>query len=383
MASDNMSSDNILRSMVPTELKITPQTVLDVLGDLMDPKTKGPLLKTDRLKDIIIAGKRLNITLDVAEDERDAYEGVRLEIERLVKAMPALNGIKDVKVLVIMTAHKIASKNPTDNPLYRGRFDLSEIKNIVAIASGKGGVGKSTTTVNLAYALRDMGVRVGILDADIYGPSIPKMLDISQEPEVDDHKYMLPVEKDGLQIMSMGFLVAEDAPVIWRGPIIQKAIQQFLNQVRWFNLDILLIDLPPGTGDIQLTLVRKAHINGAIVVSTPQDVALIDAKKAIAMFQKVEVPLLGVIENMSYFQCPHCQERSNIFSHGGAHKTADNLKVPFLAEIPLHLKIREMTDTGDQEALVRNIDLGFPYRQAATSLLDQLEKQGGKAHKAA
>ncbi len=378
-----MSNNNILESMVPTELKITPQTILDVLGDLEDPKTKEPLSKTERLSDIIIAGKRINITLSVSQEECADYEGLRLEIERRVKAMPALDKLDQVKILVIMTAHKSTSNNPSDNPLFRGRFELSEIKDIVAIASGKGGVGKSTTTVNLAYALRDMGVKVGILDADIYGPSIPKMLDISGEPKVDREKFMIPVEKDGIQIMSMGFLMAEDAPVIWRGPVIQKAIQQFLSQVRWFNLDILLIDLPPGTGDIQLTLVKKACISGAIVVSTPQDVALIDAKKAIGMFQKVEVPLLGVIENMSYFQCPHCDERSNIFSHGGAHKTADTLKVPFLAEIPLDLNIREMTDTGAQENLVRNIDLGFPYRQAATSLLNQLQKQRSKRNLAA
>ncbi|NCP61948.1 MAG: Mrp/NBP35 family ATP-binding protein [Alphaproteobacteria bacterium] len=378
-----MSNNNILESMVPTELKITPQTILDVLSDLQDPKTKEPLSKTERLSDIIIAGKRINITLSVSKEECDDYEGLRLEIERRVKSMPALDKLDQVKILVIMTAHKSTSNNPSDNPLFRGRFELSEIKDIVAIASGKGGVGKSTTTVNLAYALRDMGVKVGILDADIYGPSIPKMLDISGEPKVDREKFMIPVEKDGIQIMSMGFLMAEDAPVIWRGPVIQKAIQQFLSQVRWFNLDVLLIDLPPGTGDIQLTLVKKACISGAIVVSTPQDVALIDAKKAIGMFQKVEVPLLGVIENMSYFQCPHCDERSNIFSHGGAHKTADTLKVPFLAEIPLDLNIREMTDTGAQENLVRNIDLGFPYRQAATSLLNQLQKQRSKGNLAA
>lgn len=378
-----MSSNTILDSMVPTELKITPQTVLNVLSDLVDPKTNDLLSKTERISDIIIAGKRINITLNVAQEECDEYEGLRLEIERRVKAMPPLEKIKNVKILVIKTAHKSTVLNPSDNPLFRGRFELSEIKNIVAIASGKGGVGKSTTTVNLAYALRDMGVKVGILDADIYGPSIPKMLDISGEPEVDEEKFMLPVEKDGIQLMSMGFLMAEDAPVIWRGPVIQKAIQQFLSQVRWFNLDVLLIDLPPGTGDIQLTLVKKACINGAIVVSTPQDVALIDAKKAIAMFQKVEVPLLGVIENMSYFQCPHCEERSNIFSHGGAHKTADTLQVPFLAEIPLDITIREMTDTGAQEDLVRKVDLGFPYRQAATSLLDQLQKQRLKKNIAA
>ena len=354
------------------KLQLRPQTILEALSDLKDPKTEGPLVKTDRLADIIIAGNRINITLNILEEERDTYEGIRLDVERLVKAMPEA---KNAKVFVILTTHTKSDGAPNDNPLFRGRFELSEIKNIVAVASGKGGVGKSTTTVNLAYALRDAGVRVGILDADIYGPSIPKMFNISQKPETDENNHMIPVEKDGIQLMSMGFLMAEDTPVIWRGPIVQKAIQQFLSQVRWFNIDVLLIDMPPGTGDIHLTLVRKAHINGAVIVSTPQDVALIDAKKAIGMFQKVDVPLLGVIENMSYFNCPHCAERSDIFSHGGAHKTADALGVPFLAEIPLELEIREMTDSGQQEKLVRNVERGFPYRQAATSLLDQLQKR--------
>ncbi len=367
-----MSSENILKSMMPTKLQLRPQTILDALADLKDPKTEGQLIKTERISDIIIAGSRINITLSVFEDERDTYEGTRLDIERLVKAMPES---QKAKVFVVMTAHKKSDQNLEENPLFRGRLELSEIKNIVAVASGKGGVGKSTTTVNLAYALKDMGVRVGILDADIYGPSIPKMFDIAQKPETDENNHMIPVEKDGIQLMSMGFLMAEDTPVIWRGPIVQKAIQQFLSQVRWFNIDVLLIDMPPGTGDIQLTLVRKAHISGAVIVSTPQDVALIDAKKAIGMFEKVEVPLLGVIENMSYFNCPHCEGRSDIFSHGGAHKTADDLNVPFLAEVPLELGIREMTDSGRQEELVRNVEQGFPYRQAATSLLDQLMKK--------
>ena len=371
-----MSAENILKSMMPTKLQLRPQTILDALADLKDPKTQGPLIKTERLSDIIIAGSRINITLSVFEDELDTYEGTRIDIERLVKAMPEA---KKAKVFVIMTTHKKSDQNISDNPLFRGRLELSEIKNIVAVASGKGGVGKSTTTVNLAYALKDMGVRVGILDADIYGPSIPKMFDVSQKPETDENNHMIPVEKDGIQLMSMGFLMAEDTPVIWRGPIVQKAIQQFLSQVRWFNIDVLLIDMPPGTGDIQLTLVRKAHITGAVIVSTPQDVALIDAKKAIGMFNKVEVPLLGVIENMSYFNCPHCEGRSDIFSHGGAHKTADDLKVPFLAEVPLELGIREMTDSGRQEELVRDVDRGFPYRQAATSLLNQLMKKNEEA----
>ena len=370
-----MSAKDILDSMMPTKLQLSPDSILEALKDIKDPLTQEPLPETERISDIILARNRNNIPLKVSEKELTSYQGLCVDIERLVKTLPQA---KKAKVFVIMTDHKKSNNNPSNNPIFRGRFDLSEIKNIVAVASGKGGVGKSTTTVNLAYALNDMGVRVGILAADIYGPSIPKMLGISQKPKSDANNDLIPVEKDGIQLISMGFLVPEDSPVIWRGPIIQKAIQQFLQNVRWFNLDVLLIDMPPGTGDIHLTLVQKAYIKGAVIVSTPQDIALIDAKKAIGMFQKVEVPLLGVIENMSYFNCPHCTERSDIFSHGGAHKTADSLGVPFLAEIPLELDIRKMTDSGQQEKLVRNIDLGFPYRQAASSLLDQLQKENDR-----
>lgn len=363
---------SILNTMMPAELQLRPDAILAHLSDLKDPLTQQGLVESQRLTDIIIAGNRINITLSVAPGELTTYESLRLDIERRVKAMPEA---LDAKVFVVMTTHTPSDSKPSEDPVFRGQFPLTEIKHVIAVASGKGGVGKSTTTVNLAYALRDLGLRVGILDADIYGPSIPKMLSIQGKPDSDDNNHMIPLEKDDIQIMSMGFLVEEETPIIWRGPIVQKAIQQFLSQVRWFNLDVLLVDFPPGTGDIQLTLVQKAHISGAIIVSTPQDVALIDARKAVGLFEKVEVPILGVIENMSYFICPHCQGQSDVFSHGGAHKTADALGVPFLAEVPLALRIREMTDSGQQQALVKHIETGFPYRQAATSLVNQLGEQ--------
>lgn len=373
-----MSSQSFFSSMMPRKLGLRPKDVQNAIQHLTDPLTKSPILDTKIVSDIIIAGKRVNITLSIEQTQASHYEALRLAIQSAVQAIA-----KDAKILVIMTAHSTQEKAIRDNPLYRGLFDLSNIKSIIAVGSGKGGVGKSTTTVNLAYALRDQGLKVGILDADIYGPSIPKMLAINQKPnsekDAQGNDIMLPIEKDGIQLMSMGFLVEEDTPVIWRGPIVQKAIQQFLNKVRWYNLDVLLIDMPPGTGDIHLTLVRKAHINGAVIVSTPQDVALIDAKKAIGMFQKVEVPILGLIENMSYFTCPHCDARSDIFSHGGAHEMSDKLGVPFLSEVPLKLEIRQKTDQGQQDDLVKDIELGFPYRQAAASLISNIKKQDKNA----
>ena len=366
-----MASKNFISSLISKNLGIMPQDVRDAIYDIQDPVAHQPLGETHCIADVILAGKRINITLEIKAQDRDLYEGVRQEIHRRITAL--VQNIPGAKVFVIMTEHK---KMPdiSDNPLARGRFDLTEIQHILAIASGKGGVGKSTTTVNLAYALKALGLKVGILDADIYGPSIPKMLNIKQKPEIDQDKFMVPIEKDGIQIISMGFMVEEDAPVIWRGPIVQKAIQQFLSQVRWYALDVLLLDLPPGTGDIQLTLVRKAHIKGAVIVSTPQDVALIDARKAIGMFQKVDIPIIGLIENMSYFQCPHCDGRSEVFSHGGAQRIAQDLKVPFLAEIPLQGKIRQMTDQGEQQELIQDTELGFPFRQAAAAIWNELEK---------
>lgn len=339
------------------------ETILQTLETLTDPRTHKSLSQSPILGDILITDKRIHITLDVAKDDVQIYEPLCQKIEGLIKELP---GAKGLKILVIMTAHKGQT-----SPL-KEATPLDNITHIIAVASGKGGVGKSTTTVNLAYALHKKGLSIGILDADIYGPSIPKMMAVSGKPEADENNHMIPMEKDGIHLISMGLLMAEDIPVIWRGPIVQKAIQQFLNQVRWPKLDMLLLDMPPGTGDIQLTLVRKAKIAGAVIVSTPQDVALIDAKKAIGMFKTVGVPILGVIENMSYFECPKCSERSEIFAHGGAQKIAQDLDVPFLAEVPLTLKLREMTDNGDHKILASDGALSAPYDQAATALCSQL-----------
>ena len=223
---------------------------------------------------------------------------------------------------------------------------LPGVSKIVAVGSGKGGVGKTTVAVNLAIALSRLGQRVGLIDADIYGPSVPRLTGIRDKPALNDDKKMIPIQRFGLAIMSIGFLVEEDTAMIWRGPMVMSAITQMLRDVAWGTLDILVVDMPPGTGDAQLTLAQNVPLKGAVIVSTPQDLSLIDARRGLAMFRKVNVPVLGIVENMSYFQCPHCGTRSDIFGHGGARHEAERLAVPFLGEIPLHMSIRATSDSG-------------------------------------
>ncbi len=238
--------------------------------------------------------------------------------------------------------HGHESKNPFDD-----QTPIGGVKNIIAVASGKGGVGKSTFSVNLAITLAKQGKKVGLLDADLYGPSIPMMMGINKRPDITSSNKIVPLEKFGIKLMSLGFLIPEDAPAIWRGPVVMQVITQFLKDVEWGEIDFLVVDLPPGTGDIQLTLVQTVPINFAIVVSTPQDISLIDAKKALAMFDKVNVPVFGIVENMSYFICPHCNKRSDIFKHGGAKAAAEKLGVNFLGEIPIVEEICELSDKGE------------------------------------
>ena len=245
---------------------------------------------------------------------------------------------------------------------------LPGVKNIIAIASGKGGVGKSTVSVSLAVALARTGARVGLLDTDIYGPSIPIMMGITEKPEIRGEK-LIPIVKYGVSLMSIGFMIAEDTRLIWRGPMVMKAVEQLLTDVEWGNLDYLLMDLPPGTGDVQLTLAQKVPLTGVVIVTTPQDVALLDVVRGISMFRKLDVPILGVIENMSFFRCPHCGERSDIFSHGGGEAASKKLDVPFLGEVPIDLKIREGGDAG-RPVLVD--DSESPQSKVFMNLAEQL-----------
>lgn len=246
---------------------------------------------------------------------------------------------------------------------------IAGIKDIVAVASGKGGVGKSTTAVNLAVALAKMcQLKVGLLDADIYGPSIPTMMNLCGKPEVSEDLKMIPIENYGVQCMSIGFLVDKDAPIVWRGPMVMSALEKLTRGVAWGSVDILVVDMPPGTGDAQLSISQRLKLSGALIVSTPQDIALIDARRGANMFRKVEVPILGLIENMSYFKCPHCSEKSYIFGHGGAQKTAKELDMKFLGEIPLELDIRSSSDEGYP------IVISAPDSSAAKAYTDVAEK---------
>ncbi len=223
---------------------------------------------------------------------------------------------------------------------------IGAVTHVIAVASGKGGVGKSTTAVNLALAFLANGLSAGVLDADVYGPSLPRLLSIHEKPKLAGENLLAPIEKYGLKVMSMGFLVEEDTPMIWRGPMVMSALSQMLKDVQWGALDVLVVDMPPGTGDAQLTLAQQVPLSGAVIVSTPQDLALIDARKGLNMFRRVNVPVLGIVENMSFFVCPNCGTRSDIFSHGGARREAEKLGVPFLGELPLHMAIRETSDAG-------------------------------------
>ena len=248
------------------------------------------------------------------------------------------------------------------------------VEAIIAVASGKGGVGKSTTAVNLALGLRDLGLKVGILDADIYGPSLPKLLAIKERPQTLGGTRLKPITRYGLTVMSIGFLIDEETPMIWRGPMVISALTQMLREVEWGTLDVMVVDMPPGTGDAQLTMAQQVPLKGAVIVSTPQDLALIDARRGIAMFRKVNVPVLGIIENMSYFLCPQCGTRSDIFSHGGARHEAERLGVPFLGEVPLHMDIREKSDSGlPVVATMPEGPLATVYRDIAAKVRDQIK----------
>lgn len=296
-------------------------------------------------------GLAVSFVIEVDPAQGTKLEDMRLQAEQAVRRLPGIS-----QVTAVLTAHRAAK--PTSSATETGRkappppMALPGVKHIVAVASGKGGVGKSTTAVNLAIALAAAGQRTGLFDADIYGPSAPRMLGIKSKPVLRPDKKLEPVTAHGLKVMSMGFLLAEeDSPLIWRGPMVQGAILQMLRDVAWGELDIMVVDLPPGTGDAQLAITQLLPLSGAVIVSTPQDIALLDAKRGLHMFRRVNVPVLGIVENMSYFICPHCQGRSEIFSHGGAEAEAKKLDCPFLGAVPLELQIRQDMDDGMPPAI--------------------------------
>ena len=332
---------------------VSKERVLEALKGVLDPELNRDIVSLGMVSGLAVKDGNVGFAIEVDPRKGARMEPLRKAAEQAVDAIPGV-----LSVTAVLTADKDAAAPPRQaearpapaaahgGGAAAGRGLPPGVKTIVAVASGKGGVGKSTTAVNLALALASLGLKVGILDADIYGPSQPRMLGISGRPNSLDGKTLLPMENYGVKCMSMGFLVAEDTPMIWRGPMVQSALQQMLRDVDWGELDILVVDMPPGTGDAQLTMAQQVPLTGAVIVSTPQDIALIDAKKGLNMFRRVDVPVLGIVENMSTFFCPNCGHETHIFSHGGAKREADKLGMEFLGEIPLDLEIRETSDGG-------------------------------------
>ncbi|MDB5593607.1 MAG: sodium:proton antiporter [Hyphomicrobiales bacterium] len=327
-------------------MSLSQTDILNALEKVKLP-SGGSLAASGRMTGIVVNDGKVICAITIEAAEAGAMEPVRAAAEAAIRALPGVR-----QALVGLTADKAPSPRaaaPAGAPQARATSKaaaLPGVKHIIAVASGKGGVGKSTTTSNLALGLAALGLKVGILDADIYGPSQPRLLGLRGKPRLVGPRMLEPMERYGVKVMSIGFLVEEDAAMIWRGPMVISAITQMLREVAWGELDVLVVDMPPGTGDAQLTMAQQTPLAGAVIVSTPQDLALIDARRGIAMFQKVDVPILGVIENMSSFCCPNCGHVSPIFGHGGARAEATKMNVPFLGEIPLDMRIRETSDEG-------------------------------------
>jgi ATP-binding protein involved in chromosome partitioning len=373
-------------------MALTKTEVLASLERVESPDGQ-PLPKTGTLSDIIVSDGKVFFSITVDAAVVNAWEPVRKRAEAAVKALPGV-----ASVMIALTAERAAGSGRAAAPPSRpqpgatspaaaaaaqraqGSTGIPGVGAIIAVASGKGGVGKSTTAVNLALGLRDLGLKVGVLDADIYGPSIPKLFAIKGRPQTMGGTRLIPMDGYGLKVMSIGFLIEEETPMIWRGPMVMSALTQMLREVEWGELDVMVVDMPPGTGDAQLTMAQQVPLRGAVIVSTPQDLALIDARRGIAMFRRVNVPVLGIVENMSYFLCPECGTRSDIFGHGGARHEAERLGVPFLGEVPLHMDIRERSDAG--QPVVASVPDGSHaeiYRGIAARVRDQIAAGAGRA----
>ena len=346
-------------------VNISKEQVLERLRSVRGPEGEGDVVSLGLVSDIFITGGKVMFSITVPAELAQGMEPLRQAAEAAVRSIPGVEG-----AMVVLTAEKKggasqgraaplprsrrraaappsrAAGRPAGRSPGGGKAGVPGVDAIVAVASGKGGVGKSTTAVNLALALKANGLRVGILDADIYGPSLPRLLNLKDKPQVVSGRILRPLDAYGAKVMSIGLLVEEETPMIWRGPMVISALTQMLREVEWGELDILVVDMPPGTGDAQLTMAQQVPLAGAVIVSTPQDLALIDARKGLNMFRKVDVPVLGIVENMSYFICPHCGGRTDIFAHGGARHEAERLDVPFLGEVPLDLDIRLTSDAG-------------------------------------
>jgi ATP-binding protein involved in chromosome partitioning len=379
--------------MTVSEAPVSEAQVLEALKSVRDPDRGGDIVALGMVQGVAVRDGTVSFSIEVDPRRGGALEPLRQEAERAVRRLAGVTG-----VTAVLTAERPrggaapaphlhragpgAGARPGTGPAATpAKPGIPGVRHIVAVASGKGGVGKSTTAVNLALALAAGGHRVGLLDADIYGPSMPRMMGISGRPDVTPDKKLVPMTNYGIKVMSMGFLVEEDTPMIWRGPMVMSALEQMMREVIWGELDVMVVDLPPGTGDAQLTMAQRVPLAGAVIVSTPQDIALLDARKGLNMFRKVDVPVFGIVENMSYFVCPHCGERSEIFAHGGARREAERLGVDFLGEIPLDMKIRETSDGGHPIVVA---EPESPHAKAYRAIADKVwAKLAGAAARAA
>ena len=379
-------------------MPVTKEAVIDTLRTIKGPDFEGDIVSLGLVSDIFIADGKVFFSITVPAARAQALEPLRAAAERAVKALPDVAG-----AVAALTAEKKGggmeaapprpapprpaparphghSHAPAGTPSGQqpGKRGVPGIDAVIAVASGKGGVGKSTTAVNLALGLSALGLKVGLLDADIYGPSVPRLTGVSGKPTTVDGKIVRPMENYGIKLMSMGFLVEEETPMIWRGPMVISALTQMLREVQWGELDVLVVDMPPGTGDAQLTMAQQVPLAGAVIVSTPQDLALIDARKGLNMFRRVDVPLLGIVENMSYFLAPDTGRRYDIFGHGGARREAERLGVPFLGEVPLTMDVREGSDAGRPVvAVAPDSPQAKVYKEIATKVRDALGGERG------
>jgi len=362
---------------------VSEQQILDSLKQVIDPDSGKDIVSAGMIRGLQTKDGHVAFAIEVDPDKGAGLEPLRKEAEEVVHD---LGGV--ISATVVLTADRLAQGPGQEQPSPGGKPPLDHggapggptptllpgVASIVAVASGKGGVGKSTTAVNLALGLAAGGHKTGLLDADIYGPSMPRMMGITGQPSSSDGTTLAAMENYGIKVMSMGFLVEEDTPMIWRGPMVQSALEQMMRDVSWGELDIMVVDMPPGTGDIHLTLAQKVPLTGAVIISTPQDIALMDARKGLNMFRKVGVPVFGLIENMSYFTCPKCGERSEIFSHGGAKIEADRLGIDFLGEIPLDIIIRETSDGGRPIVVSEpESEHALTYRAIADKVWEKIE----------
>ncbi len=359
--------------------EVTEQQIIAALSRINDPDRKADIVSLGMVSGLTLKNGHVAFAIEVDPQRGPHLEPLRKAAEKAVHDLPGV-----LSVSAVLTAERNTQGGPRGGQGGHGHAHggghqaekplLPQVKAIVAIASGKGGVGKSTTATNIAMALSRMGLKVGLFDADIFGPSMPRMLGITGEPVSPDGQTMMPMENYGVKCMSMGFLVPEDSPIIWRGPMVMGALEQLLRDVHWGELDVMIIDMPPGTGDTQLTMTQRVPLTGAVIVSTPQDIALLDATKGLNMFRKVDVPVLGIIENMSYYICPKCGDEAHIFGHGGAKAEAARLSADFLGEVPLDIAIRQTADAGEPIVMSKpNSPHAKAYMDIAAKIWDKVQ----------